>query len=374
MNEFNLIDYFFKQHALTRPEVVYGIGDDCACLRIPNGQDLLVSTDTLVSDVHFLSTWDPYDIAYKAVMVNISDCAAMAAEPFALTLALTLPTVEEGWLSRFSQGLVHALNLHQIALIGGDTTRGPLSLTITIHGLAPYNKAVRRSGAEVGDVIYLTGPLGLAAFGVKLLSHTAILRAVTKCGFWRFASARLLYKKYAHSYSYVNIFCKARWRLTEMPKTAFCDRAKYIINSEHQASIKKALHHPVPRTDFTFILREFASSAIDVSDGLLADLNHLWESSGLGATLDLQDIPVHPLIQPLSSDDHPFEFALSGGDDYELCYIMPKENEAPVLEKIKSTNLSCYKIGVMDDAFTGLRGLNLESQYVQLSSKGYTHF
>jgi thiamine-monophosphate kinase len=319
MDEFNLIDYFFKQHALTRPEVVFGIGDDCACLRVPSGQDLLISTDTLVADVHFLSNWDPYDIAYKAVMVNISDCAAMAATPFALTLALTLPKVEQAWLTRFSEGLFQALNAHQIALIGGDTTRGPLSLTITIHGLAPFNQAIRRNGAHAGDAIYVTGPLGLAAFGVKHLLNPTIA-------------------------------------------------------SEQRACVQKALHHPVPRTDFILILREFATSAIDISDGLLADLNHICEASGLGAHLDLQHIPVHPFITPLSSQDQPLEFALRGGDDYELCFTVPKQSEPAFLEKIKSTNLSCYKIGFMNDTFTGLRGLNLESQYVELSPKGYTHF
>src|SRR3990167_4555066 len=162
MNEFSLIDIFFKKNALLRPEVIIGIGDDAACLEIPPNHQLLVSTDTLVAEVHFLSTWDPYDIAYRAVMVNVSDIAAMGGEPCWMTLALTIPDIDEEWISRFSEGFHAALKEYNIALVGGDTTRGPLSITITIHGTVPRSQAISRAGAKIGDEIWISGNLGEA--------------------------------------------------------------------------------------------------------------------------------------------------------------------------------------------------------------------
>lgn len=320
MDEFELINSYFKARASKRPEVVYGIGDDCACLHIPSEQDLLVSMDTLVADVHFLSTWDPYDIAYKAVMVNISDCAAMAAAPFAMMLALTIPQPDEYWLARFSEGLFDALELHHVALIGGDTTRGPLSVTLTVHGLAPQGQAVRRNGAKPGDLIYVSGALGLAAFGVNHLSAPDVLQSV------------------------------------------------------HQPLIKKALHHPTPRTDMILLLREYASSAIDISDGLLADLNHLCQNSGLAAFIDMPSIPIHPILQHVqSSRQQALKFALTGGDDYELCFTIPSQQEESFLNAMKSSHMRCYQIGQMREG-RGLYTLNNRRQYVQLGACGYQHF
>lgn len=317
MNEFNLIHHFFKNLTTRRSEVRFGIGDDCACLAIPNDSDLLVSTDTLVSDVHFLATWDPYDIAYKAVMVNISDCAAMAAEPFALLLALTLPQYNKEWLTRFSNGLEAALHQHQVELIGGDTTHGPLSLSITIHGLTPKGKAIKRSGAQSGDSIFVSGHLGLAAFAVTHLLDT------------------------------------------------------HVQQSNHAAEIQKSLHHPTPRTDYRLILREYATAAIDISDGLLADLNHLCEASQVGACLTMESIPVHPLLLQLTPNG--LKFATTGGDDYELCFTVPVSRERMFLEAVQASGLTCYKIGSIEPG-TGLRGLNENQQSVTLKPKGYTHF
>ena len=220
---------------------MFGIGDDAACLQIPAGTNLLVSTDTFVSGVHFLPEWYAYDIAFKSVMVNISDMAAMAAQPCWLTLALTLPELNQVWLESFVQGLKDSLNEFNIDLIGGDTTHGPLSITLTIMGLTPEGQALRRCGAKPGDIILVSGELGAAALAVKLLTKAA-------------------------------------------------------VPEEDKAELMAKLLHPKPRVDLIDFLRAFATSAIDISDGLSADLNHICVASGVGACLTKMAIPVYALL------------------------------------------------------------------------------
>lgn len=287
MNEFELIETFFKLPAKLRDDVIIGIGDDAACVRPPPGQDLFISTDTLVADVHFSSNWDPYYIAWKAVMVNISDMAAMAAEPAWLSLALTLPKNDESWLQRFSLGLTEALATYNISLIGGDTTKGPLSLTITIHGLAKEGRGIRRSGAKLGDEIWLSGEIGAAALALQ---------------------------------------------------------AKDDWPEEDRALLMAYLQEPKPRVDLAPILQTYASAAIDISDGLGADLGHICKASGLSASLAWQDIPVHPLVHKYLSREA-LEFSLQGGDDYELCFTSPKASHAKLRAALDKAGLRCYPIG-----------------------------
>lgn len=317
MNEFSLIDTFFKKEALARADVIFGIGDDAACLEVPSGHYLLVSTDTLVADVHFLSTWDPYIIAWKALMVNISDMAAMAARPAWVTLALTLPTLDLNWLSRFSAGLHSALKQYNIALVGGDTTKGPLSITITIHGLAPMGKVIKRSGAKVGDSIWVSGELGAAAQAVKFLP------------------------------------------------------SQEGIDSKDWSALLDKLYRPKPRVDLISLLQAYASSAIDLSDGLSGDLNHICEESQVGACLNLEKIPVHPLVKKYQKQ-HAIDLALQGGDDYELCFTIPKANYSSFLQALKKENLTCYEIGAIEDE-KGLRGFN-HGQVKALPVHSYSHF
>ncbi|MDI9818164.1 MULTISPECIES: thiamine-phosphate kinase [unclassified Legionella] len=316
MNEFSLIDTFFKTAGAARNEVVYGIGDDAACLTVPQDCQLLVSTDTLVADVHFLSSWDAYDIACKAVMVNISDMAAMAASPCWLSLALTLPELNTAWLTRFSQGLDDSLNQYNIALIGGDTTRGPLSMTLTIHGLVPQGKSVRRTGANPGDKIYVSGELGAAALAVNAL---------------------------------------------ERPD----------INQVERRALMQKLQHPQPRVDLATILQTHASAAIDISDGLSADLNHICVASGVGACLLESAIPVHPLVEKYQGV-HAVDFALRGGDDYQLCFTVPQEEEQLLLSALSRIKASCYAIGVIEKE-AGLR-MKRGDKINTLIPHGYSHF
>ena len=318
MNEFSLINSYFKSIAHDRKDVIFGIGDDAACMQIPVGQQLLVSCDTLLADVHFLSSWDAYDIAYRAVMVNVSDIAAMGGTPTWLTLALTLPDTNDHWLDRFSKGLSDALSRFDMALIGGDTTRGPMSMTLTIHGLIPEGKAVRRCGASPGDKIYVSGVLGAAALAVADLT------------------------------------------------------AQHLAPKDKDVAMDKLLH-PEPRIDLSTAVGAFASAAIDISDGLGADLNHICVQSTVGACLVLDSLPVHPLVQqyqPLNALD----IALSGGDDYELCFTVPPENEAGLLQRLSKAGLICYPIGVIEEQL-GLRvKINNAAIATAYEPKGYSHF
>lgn len=290
MNEFSLINDYFLPVGSNREEVILGIGDDAACLRIPENTDLLVSTDTLLSNVHFHKNWNPFDIAWKSVMVNVSDIAAMGGTPFAVTLSLTLENADKSWLESFSKGLNVALKAYNIALIGGDTVCGPLSITLTIHGRVPKGKLILRSGGKEGDGVWTSGRLGAAALAVFL------------------------------------------W---ENDKVDLGDRA----------FIEDKLKHPVPRVDLTSILQKFASSAIDISDGLSQDLAHLCQSAHLGAHLFEKDIPLEPLLSRYVKD--PLSLALTGGDDYELLFTVPIEKENDFKEVLNKNGKTCYKIGFL---------------------------
>lgn len=317
MNEFSLIEHYFKKPVILRSDVVFGIGDDAACVQVLPGHQLVISTDTLVAEVHFLSIWDPCDIAYRAVMVNISDMAAMGAEPCWISLAITMPAADESWLKRFSQGLHEALKPFNIMLIGGDTTRGPLSITMTIHGLVKAGKALRRNGARPGDIIMVSGELGAAALAVTFL----------------------------------NLDNKDE--------------------SDNRVLMQKLLR-PVPRMDMAPILSDFASAAIDISDGLSADLNHICSQSGVAAILDAQAIPVHSLVAKYQQDKA-LNFALTGGDDYELCFTVPSERLKAMNKAMDFAGLDYYQIGRME-AGSGLHLRDDNGRSVELIPKGYSHF
>lgn len=317
MDEFALIDIFFKALTHNRDDVLMGIGDDAACLRVPKGMDLVVSCDTLVSSVHFLPTWDAYDIARKAVLVNVSDMAAMGATPAWLTLALTLPESDNEWLTRFSNGLNNALQEFNLALVGGDTTRGPLSITLTIHGFVPHGKAIRRGGAKPNDIIFVSGELGAAAQAVALLTASD-------------------------------------------------------IPEDDRNALMHTLLNPTPRIDLTTVLQRYASSAIDISDGLSADLTHVCKASHVGACLMLNSIPVHKLVKKYQESNATY-FAMSGGDDYELCFtVSPLEVDA-FMADIKKANLMCYPIGVIEEE-CGLRIKDIQNEVSPLTVRGYKHF
>lgn len=320
MNEFALIARFFAEQVRHhRADVVLGIGDDCAILDVAQGQQLLLTTDTLVSGVHFPESTAPYDIAYKALAVNLSDLAAMGATPCWITLALTLPAVDESWLAAFSQGLFTLANEFNVELIGGDTTRGPLAITIQAHGLVPKGQAIRRSGARPGDWIYVTHHLGDAGCALQHLL------------------------------------------------------GQRIIKTSLLAPMLRQLNQPDPRIKEGLLLRGWASAMIDISDGLVADLGHILHHSAVGALLQVDDLPLSTELRQAVSLSDALHHALCSGDDYELCFTIPahKKTAFDAFSTEQGCSMSC--IGRITEEqqllFTGTH-----SSLLAASLQGYTHF
>ncbi len=318
LSEFSLIQKYFKQGTAQRKDVCLGVGDDAAILSPPSDYQLVMSLDTLVSGVHFPEDTSPYDIAYKALAVNLSDMAAMGAEPAWMMLGLTLPDVSEQWLQEFSDGLTTLANEHGVNLIGGDTTRGPLTVTVQINGFVPDGQALRRSGAKAGEKIYVTGQLGDAGLGLGL--------ALNRC--------------------------------------------PLDISPLEQEYLLRRLNRPTPRVAVGMTLRCFASSAIDISDGLIADLGHILEQSGVGAVVDVAQLPV---VEEVKQLDEWWAFPLTSGDDYELCFTVPNEHCVEVEKRLAELACHCVCIGEItsgSELQLHYQGKAIDRQQL----KGYQHF
>lgn len=318
MSEFDLIRTYFTDLTPDRADVALGIGDDAALVSVPPGQQVAVSVDTLVSGVHFLPSVSPRALGHKALAVNLSDLAAMGAEPAWVTLALTLPTADHTWLAEFAEGFSGLAARYGVALIGGDTTRGPLSLSIQVQGLVPEGEALRRSGARVGDGIYVTGTLGDAALCLKLMQSTT-------------------------------------------------DSGPLID------ALRPRLETPQPRVEAGAGLRGLASGAIDISDGLLADLGHILEASGVGASLELERVPLSSTYAEWMVQGGDWSPALTGGDDYELCFTAAEE-AGPQIEKLAvDLDLPISCVGRIE-AQTGLRVTKSGAGVWSGSETGFDHF
>lgn len=318
--EFELIARYFDRVTSSRRDVEKGIGDDCALLSVPEKQTLAISTDTLVEGVHFLRDVHPADLGYKALAVNLSDLAAMGADPAWLTLALTLPEINEAWLKDFSDSLFELLDYYDMQLIGGDTTRGPLSMTLGIHGLVPQGRALKRSGARVGDWIYVTGTLGDSAAGLELLQH----------------------------------------------------HVKINDPAAHEALIKRHLR-PMPRILQGQALRDLASSAIDLSDGLISDLGHILKASDCGARLNLDALPLSAVMKQHFEPQQAIRWALSGGEDYELCFTVPEINRGALDVALGYHGVPFTCIGQIAPQSEGLTLLQNDKP-VEFNLKGFDHF
>jgi thiamine-monophosphate kinase len=307
MHEFELIQHYF-QHKNKRTDVLLGIGDDAALCQVPPDMALAVSVDTLVAGVHFPLDAMAADIGYKALAVNLSDLAAMGATPAWFTLALTLPKADEKWLHAFSEGLTELAHSADIGLIGGDTTRGPLSITVQVMGLVPAGQALRRDRARPGDWVYVTGTLGDAGLG--LCVH------------------------------------------------------EYALSAVHQAYVRARLHRPTPRMAWGLALRGLAQCAIDISDGLAADLGHILSRSGCGAEITLTHLPLSDALRTLPAPQA-WALALGAGDDYELCFTLAPEQAARL-------TFPCTRIGTIS-AVPGLRCFD-ENNQLWTPPSGYRHF
>ncbi len=316
MSEFDLIQRYFTR---ATPGAQLGVGDDAALLQPSPGKMLAVSSDMLVSGTHFFPDAEPFALGHKVLAVNVSDLAAMGATPRWATLALSLPEVNEDWLAAFSAGFFALAQQHGVELVGGDTTRGPLNFCVTIFGEVPAGQALRRDGAQVGDEIWLSGRVGDAALA---LAH--YLDKVTLC-------------------------------------------------PDALAACAPALHQPQPRVALGLALRGVAHSAIDVSDGLLADLGHILQRSQVGAQVDLAALPVSDTLRPHLSTPLGLDCALSGGDDYELCFTAPLNRHAEVMQRAARVGVPVTRIGrIVAGSGCELRDGNGQARSVQ--RRGYDHF
>jgi thiamine-monophosphate kinase len=316
--EFDIIRHYFMRQDSNRSDVITGIGDDAAVLQVPAGMELVVCMDTLVEGVHFPRSTAAAAVGHKALAVNLSDLAAMGAEPAWATLSLTLPEPDTAWLTDFSQAFFKLADQYHVQLVGGDTTQGPLAITVQAHGLVPAGRALLRQGAQAGDHIYVTGTLGDAGLAL-LLAGTG------------------------------------------------------------QHELQQRLDYPTARLAAGQALRGVASAAIDVSDGLLADLGHLLEMARLGAAVSIDDLPrsdaFTETVTHCGTDDRGLfhELPLAAGDDYELCFTVPEA----ALQQLEAARplfaCACTRIGKVEKQ-AGIRCYTTAGKLYEPATDGYRHF
>jgi len=275
VSEFSLIKQFFTRPAKNK-QTQLSVGDDCALLSVPEGYELAVTTDTMVENVHFFSDVNPEQLGHKLLAVNLSDLASMGARPIAVTLALTLPNVDEKWLYSFSKGLFALADAYGVDLVGGDTTAGPLTLSVQAMGLVKSGEALKRSHAKVGDLIYVTGSLGDAGLGLKF-------------------------------------------------------EQGYLV--DNPSNILRQFNEPEPRVNEGLGLAEIAHACVDISDGLAADLGHVLDASNVGAVLNYEALPLSDDVIAYIKQTNDWMMPLVAGEDYELCFTICPENVAKLSQK-----------------------------------------
>ncbi len=323
--EFDLIEMIRQRTVQPRDDVRLGIGDDAAVLAVPPGQELAVALDTLVEGVHFPHGTAAADIGWKALAVNLSDLAAMGATPAWALLALTLPAPDADFVQGFAAGFAELAQPHRLALVGGDTTRGPLGISVVVHGFVPPGRALTRAGARVGDAVLVTGTLGDAAAGLALV----LAQGQTAGAADELRPAR-----------------------------------DYLI---------ARLNRPTPRLAAGLVLRERASACIDISDGLLADLGHLCTASGVGAEIDAAALPRSRALRALHDDASALQLALGGGDDYELCFSVAAARVAEVQAELARLGCGATRIGRIV-AGTGVRVRGADGAWLTIARQGWEHF
>jgi thiamine-monophosphate kinase len=318
MGEFELIGRYFQRHGPAAPGVVLGIGDDCALLAPRPGMQLAVSSDMLVEGRHFLSTVAPQHLAHKALAVNLSDLAACGARPLAFTLALAMPRADEAFLAPFARGLFALADAQGIALVGGDTTAGPLTLCITVFGEVPAGQALRRDGAAAGDRLWVSGTLGDARLALEVF------------------------------------------------------RGSLCLPGDGFEQVRRAMELPQPRVALGQALRGLATSAIDLSDGLLGDLGHVLRASSVGAVVEADAIPCSATLAA-AGDDLRRGCVLHGGDDYELLFSAPPERDAAVRAAAAAAGVRVTPVGRLV-AEPGLQVLDAQGRALAVEVRGFDHF
>ena len=326
MGEFDLIDRFFRRPVR---RAVLGVGDDCALLGNTAPMQWAISSDMLVEGRHFLSTVDPAKLGHKALAVNLSDLAACGADPTAFTLALALPRADEAWLTRFSQGLLKLADAHGCELVGGDTTQGPLNICITVFGQVPAGDALLRSNAQAGDDLYISGLLGDARLALEVF------------------------------------------------------RGQLALDAREFEAARARLETPTPRVALGRALRGVANAAIDISDGLLGDLGHILQRSGVGAVVhtdwlqhpaqfDAQSVGMSPVLAQLPWPKR-LDLALAGGDDYELCFTAAPDQRDAVLAAARESHTPVLRIGHIT-AEGGLQVLDPQGEPIRRRFAAFDHF
>jgi len=316
--EFDLIRDYFRDATVQRDDVALGIGDDCALLAVPAGKQLAVSMDTLVVGRHFVADVDPDSLGYKALAVNLSDLAAMGATPAWATLSVTLPDADAGWIKLFMAGFVELAKKHQLSLVGGDTTRGPLSITVQVHGFVEPAHSMRRNAARVGDLIYVSGQLGDA--GLALLAQQGL---------------------------YVKQGCLS--------------------------SLKQRLDRPEPRVELGRVAAMHSHCAIDLSDGLGSDLGHICEESNVGALIHLDKLPMSDAVADYVAESGDWSLPLSAGDDYELCMTVPSEQQAAFEAVMQQQDVPVTWIGMIEQG-EQVRAMSPNGDVDAYVARGYDHF
>jgi thiamine-monophosphate kinase len=319
LSEFELINRFFSHRGAARDDVALGVGDDGAVLECPVGSQLVAAIDSLVEDVHFPQGSPARSVGHRALAVNLSDLAAMGAQPAWALLAIALPRADAAWLQDFSDGLDALARRHGVALVGGDTTGGKLCITVQVLGFVPRGAALRRSGGQPGDIVFVSGTPGDSAAGLML------------------EQSRLNVADAAH----------AEW---------LRDRFRY----------------PTPRVALGLALRGFASACIDVSDGLFGDCGRLALASGCGVALDYAAIPVSDALRSAVGEERARELALTGGEDYELCFTVPTATLEAFMAQCPAAEFGWSRIGTLTTQPGALvrRGASV----MQVSPRGFDHF
>lgn len=320
LSEFDLIKQYFQRQRAARPGTVLGIGDDCALLQPAPGRQMAISSDMLVEGRHFFAGADARMLGHKSLAVNLSDLAAMGARPTAFTLALALPSADPKWLAGFSEGLFALADAFDCELIGGDTTKGPLTICITIFGDLAPGQALRRAAAQIGDDVWISGTLG---------------------------DARLALGAY--------------WN-------------EQVLTPAELAAAAPRMHMPTPRVALGRLLAEgaLAHAALDISDGLIGDLGHILSASGVGATLDAEALPAGPV---LATQDLALRrrFTVAGGDDYELCFTAAPTQRAAILAAGVACATAVTRVGTIDAA-PGLRWTDAQKTLLDLDVRAWDHF
>jgi len=324
VHEFELIARIRDRCAVAREDVRLGIGDDAALLAVPAGHILAVSMDTLIAGVHFPANTRAFDVGWKSLAVNLSDLAAMGATPAWATLALTLPDSDAQWVGQFADGFAALAGEFKLALVGGDTTQGPLSITVTVHGFVPDGAALLRSGARAGDGVYVTGTLGDAAAGLRILAQGEGAPG------------------------------------NDRPTTS-------------RTILIERLDRPTPRVAQGLALRGRASACIDISDGLVADLGHVCAASGVGAEIDVESLPASSALFGLCDAPTRHALQLAGGDDYELCFTAADAEAASLLGDLARGGCGATRVG----RIVAGHGVNIRDaggNPVVVPQSGWEHF